>query len=109
MNESTFHLLNKDNFLLIKKGAYLINTARGPVVDEDILVKFLKNDHLAGAGLDVFENEPQVHPELLKMNNVVLLPHIGSATTETREEMARIAANNVVQYLETGKALTPVF
>ncbi len=108
LTKQTHHLLNAQNMPLIKKGAYLINTARGAVIDEKILVQMLQNEHLAGAGLDVYEFEPQIMPELLEMDNVVLLPHIGSATVETRDEMARMAARNIISVLETGKALNAV-
>jgi glyoxylate reductase len=81
---------------LMKPGAFIINTARGKILDEDALVKALKSGRLAGAGLDVFENEPQIHPELLGMDNVVMAPHIGSATSETRLSMAMLAAENLL-------------
>ena len=108
LTEETYHLLNEQRFKSMKKGSILINTARGPVVDEAALVQALKYGPLAGAGLDVYENEPQVHPELLKMKNVVLLPHIGSATTETRNEMARMVARNIIAVLEQGRPVNPV-
>jgi len=108
LTEQTHHLLNAQNMPLIKQGAYLINTARGAVIDEKVLVQMLQNGHLAGAGLDVYEFEPQITPELLEMDNVVLLPHIGSATVETRDEMARMAARNIISVLETGQALNGV-
>ncbi len=108
LTQKTFHLLNETRLRLMKHGAILINTSRGPVVDETALVDVLKSGHLAGAGLDVYENEPQIHPELQTMKNVVLLPHIGSATTETRNEMARMAAKNIISILEKGKAVNPV-
>ncbi|NOX87389.1 MAG: D-glycerate dehydrogenase [Calditrichaeota bacterium] len=108
LTQKTFHLLDGTRLRLMKHGAILINTARGPVVDETALVDALKSGRLAGAGLDVYENEPQIHPELPTMKNVVLLPHIGSATTETRNEMARMAAKNVISVLEKGKAVNPV-
>jgi len=108
LTPETHHLLNEERIFAMKKGAILINTARGPVVDEKALVKALKKRHLAGAGLDVFENEPEVHPELLSLNNVVVLPHIGSATVETRSEMARMVAKNVISALEKGVPVNPV-
>ncbi len=108
LTEETHHLLNEQRLKSMKKGSILINTARGPVVDETALVQALKHGPLAGAGLDVYEHEPQVHPELLKMKNVVLLPHIGSATTETRNEMARMVARNIIAVLEQGKPVNPV-
>lgn len=108
LSAQTKHLLNKDRLRQIKKGAYLINTSRGAVVDERALVEALRNGHLAGAGLDVYEFEPQVSKELLSIQNVVLLPHVGSATVETRSEMARICARNIIAVLEGKEALNPV-
>jgi len=93
---ATQHLIDRDVLNRIKPGAYLINTARGPVVDEAALVGALRSGRLAGAGLDVFENEPAVHPGLIDLVNVVLLPHIGSATRETRTAMAMLAAENAI-------------
>ncbi|HLJ73429.1 MAG TPA: NAD(P)-dependent oxidoreductase, partial [Thermoanaerobaculia bacterium] len=89
-------------------GAYLVNTARGPVVDEEALCDALESGHLAGTALDVYEFEPAVNPRLLKMNNVVLAPHIGSATVEARSAMARIAATEVQRVLNGLKPLHPV-
>ena len=83
----------------MKRGAYLVNTARGPIVDEEALCDALESGHLAGAALDVYEFEPAVSPRLLKMKNVVLAPHIGSATLEARSAMARIAAEEVGRVL----------
>jgi lactate dehydrogenase-like 2-hydroxyacid dehydrogenase len=91
----TRHLMNAERLGLLKPGAYLINTARGDVVDEAALVAALRSGRLAGAGLDVFEREPQVSPELLAMENVVLLPHLGSATRETRVAMGMRALENL--------------
>lgn len=91
----TRHLMNADRLGRLRPGAYLINTARGDVVDEAALVAALRGGRLAGAGLDVFEREPQVTPELLAMENVVLLPHLGSATQETRVAMGMRALENL--------------
>jgi len=91
----TRHLMNTERLARMRPGAYLINSARGDVVDEAALVAALKAGHLAGAGLDVFEREPQVTPELLAMENVVLLPHLGSATEETRVAMGLRALENL--------------
>jgi glyoxylate reductase len=95
LNAETRHQIGKREFGLMKKTAFIINTARGPIVDEDALVRALKAKKIAGAGLDVFEREPTVHAELKKMKNVVLNPHLGSATVEVREEMARIVVDNI--------------
>ena len=92
----TRHLIGERELKLMKKTAYLINTARGPIVDEKALAKALKNGWIAGAGLDVYENEPLVEAELLACDNAVLLPHIGSATVETRTNMGLIAARNAI-------------
>jgi glyoxylate reductase len=95
---STHHLISEREFNLMKPGAILINTARGPIVDEKALVRALLAGTIAGAGLDVFENEPVVEPELLSMENVVLLPHIASASVRTRTLMATMASDNIVAY-----------
>ena len=87
--------MNAERLALLKPGAYLVNTARGDVVDEAALVAALRSGRLAGAGLDVYEREPQVSPELLAMENVVLLPHLGSATQETRIAMGMRALENL--------------
>jgi glyoxylate reductase len=92
----TRHLINADNLAKMKSTAYLINTSRGPVVEEAALVAALDAGKLGGAALDVFENEPKVHPGLIGRNNVILTPHIASASTETRNKMATMAAENVV-------------
>lgn len=91
----TRHLMNRERLARMRRSAYLINTARGDVVDETALVEALSDGTIAGAGLDVFENEPQVSPALLSMENVVLLPHLGSATTETRVAMGMRALENL--------------
>ena len=99
LTPETRHLISAGELAWMKPTAFLINTARGPVVDEQALVDALKEKRIAGAGLDVFENEPQVQPELLKMPNVVLMPHLGSATGETRTRMAMQAAENMLAAL----------
>lgn len=104
----TVHLLDEAALSRMKPGSYLINTARGTLVDEAALVRALHDGPLAGAGLDVFEREPAIEPGLLDLDNVVLLPHIGSATTGTREGMAMLAARNVHAVLTGGTPLTPV-
>jgi glyoxylate reductase len=108
LTEKTYHLLNKEKLALIKRASILINTARGEVIDEKILVKLLKQKKIGYAGLDVFENEPDINPELLKLENVIVLPHIGSATVEARTEMALLAAKNIIAVLSGKGAITPV-
>ena len=105
---TTKHLLNTAAFAKMKSSAYLINTARGPVIDETALVRALQQGQLAGAGLDVFEHEPAVTAPLLEMPNVVLLPHIGSATTETRTAMAMLAVENAIDVLSGRNPRNPV-
>lgn len=97
---STKHLIDKERLSLMKPTAYLINTSRGPVVDEAALAKALKEKLLAGAGLDVFEFEPKVDENLLALENVVVTPHIASASVETRNEMSRLAAENIIAALD---------
>jgi len=104
----TRHLIDKKALTHMKRSAYLINTARGPIVDEEALAWALQQHLLAGAALDVFENEPAVHPDLMKLENVLLVPHLASATTETRTAMADLAAENVRAVLEGRPPLTPV-
>ncbi len=100
LNASTRHQIGARELGLMKKTAFLINTARGPIVDEAALVRALKGKKIAGAGLDVFEHEPKVSTELKKMHNVVIVPHLGSATIEVREEMAGIVVDNILALLE---------
>jgi glyoxylate reductase len=97
---ATQHLIDRNAFARMKPTAYLINTARGPIVDEAALVEALHQGRIAGAGLDVYEREPEVSAPLLEMNNVVLLPHIGSATIETRTAMAMLAVENAIDALQ---------
>lgn len=104
----THHLVDAARLASMPRHSYLINTARGPVVDEAALVAALRDGVIAGAGLDVFEHEPVVHPGLLELENVVLLPHVGSATVETRTAMAMLAADNALAVLAGSPPLTPV-
>ena len=105
----THHLISDAQLSKMKKSSYLINTARGPIVNEEALANALVNKTIAGAGLDVYENEPKVNEKLLKLDNVVLLPHLGSATVETRTAMATTAANNAIEILSGNKPLNPVY
>ena len=99
LTSETRHLMNPETLWAMKRGAFLINTARGALVDELALCAALDEGQIGGAGLDVYEDEPHVNPRLLAMPNVVLAPHIGSATEETRSAMARIAATDVAMFL----------
>jgi glyoxylate reductase len=99
LNSTTRHQIGARELGLMKKTAFMINTARGVIVDEAALVRALKTRRIAGAGLDVFEHEPKVHPELKTMKNVVIVPHLGSATVEVREEMANIVVDNILALL----------
>ena len=99
LSRETHHLIDASALSKMKRGAYLINTSRGALVDESALCDALDSGHLRGAGLDVYELEPEVNARLLAMTNVVVLPHIGSATDEARNAMARIAATNVFRFL----------
>lgn len=96
----TRHLINRERLALMKKTAYLINTSRGPVVDEVALVEALRGGVIRGAALDVFENEPKLAPGLAELSTVVLTPHLASATVETRQAMSRLAAENIIAFFE---------
>jgi glyoxylate reductase len=108
LTPETHHLIDQKALAKMKRTAYLINTARGPVVDEAALAWALKHRLIAGAALDVYEKEPEVHPDLLGLENVMLIPHIASATTETRTAMANLAVSNALAVLDGEPALTPV-
>ncbi len=108
LNSQTHYLLNKNNMNQLKPTAILVNTARGEIVDEKYLIKMLQKKKIFSAGFDVYENEPMLNPKLFKLSNVVLLPHIGSATNETRNAIAKLATQNVIQVLKGKKAITPV-
>ncbi len=97
-NKNTYHLINEQNLKLMKPGAHLINTSRGDVVDTQALTNVLQNKQIAGAGLDVYEGEPNVDPALIALENVVLLPHLGSATLSTRTAMGEKALKNLVAF-----------
>ena len=107
-NPATHHLIGAAQLASMKPTAFLINTARGPIVDEAALAAALTSGEIAGAGLDVFEEEPKVHPGLLVCENAVLIPHLGSATLETRAAMARLAAHNAINVLSGGVPPTPI-
>ncbi|HEY6396715.1 MAG TPA: NAD(P)-dependent oxidoreductase, partial [Solirubrobacteraceae bacterium] len=108
LRPETRHLIDAERLALMRPDAYLVNTARGPIVDEAALVEALVRRAIAGAGLDVYEHEPDVHPGLLALENVVLVPHLGSATIETRTAMGTLAARNVIAVLNGEPPLTPV-
>jgi glyoxylate reductase len=108
LTPDTKHLIDQPALARMKRTAYLINTSRGPVVDEGALAWALKNRLIAGAALDVYEQEPVVHPELLTLENVLLAPHMASGTTETRTAMADLAVRNVIAVLGGQPPLTPV-
>jgi glyoxylate reductase len=104
----TEHLINTQSLKTMKKTAYLVNASRGPVVDEGALAQALKEGWIAGAGIDVFEREPEVHPALMGLPNVVLAPHIASASSDTRLKMANLAVDNCLAVLEGTAPPTPV-
>ncbi len=108
LTEASRHLIDRKALARMKRNAYLVNTSRGPVVDEEALAWALREHLISGAALDVYEHEPAIHPGLLALENVVLAPHLGSATTETRTAMADLAVRNVLAVLDGGPALTPV-
>jgi glyoxylate reductase len=108
LTPETTHLITAERLARMRADAYLVNTTRGPVVDEAALAEALRTGVIAGAGLDVFEHEPEVHPGLLELENAVLIPHLGSATIETRTAMAVLAARNAAAVLGGGEPLTPV-
>ncbi|MEO6593272.1 MAG: NAD(P)-dependent oxidoreductase, partial [Planctomycetota bacterium] len=108
LGPETRHMISVEQLCRMKRSAFLINTSRGPIVDEAALVAALEEGLLAGAGLDVFEQEPGVHPGLLALENVVLLPHVGSAVTSVRSLMCALAAKNCVAVLTGERPPHPV-
>ena len=107
-SKESHHTIGAAELALMKPTAVLVNIARGGIVDDVALAKALREGRIAAAGLDVFEGEPKVHPDLLACTNVVLTPHIGSATAPTRQAMANLAAENLIGYLTRGEAVTPL-
>jgi glyoxylate reductase len=108
LTRETHHIIDAAALSRTKAGAYIVNTSRGPLIDENALCDALDSGHLRGAALDVYEFEPEVNPRLLRMRNVVIVPHIGSATDEARTAMARIAATDVLRFLNGQPPLNPV-
>jgi glyoxylate reductase len=108
LTQETRHLIDKRALARMKRSAFLINTSRGPVVDEAALAWALQQHLIAGAALDVYEQEPAVHSDLLTLENVLLVPHLASGTTETRSTMAALAVDNVIEVLAGRPPLTPV-
>ena len=109
LTPETHHMIDARRLELMRSDAYLVNTARGPIVDESALVRALGERQIAGAGLDVFEREPEVDPGLLELENVVVVPHLGSATIETRTAMAMLAAENAIAVVRGETPPTPVW
>ena len=109
LTPETRHLIDAGALRRMREDAYLVNSARGPIVDEAALAAALRDGVIAGAALDVFENEPEVHPDLVGLDNAVLVPHLGSATIETRTAMAELAAANVIAVLAGADPPTPVY
>ncbi|KAF2469410.1 uncharacterized protein BDR25DRAFT_343770 [Lindgomyces ingoldianus] len=108
LNASTRHIISTEEFNMMKDGVIVINTARGPLIDEGALVNALKSGKVWTAGLDVFEDEPKIHPGLLESANVVLLPHIGTATYETQRDMELLVLDNLKEAFKSGKLITQV-
>ena len=106
--EETKHLVNANVLQKLGKNGFLINIARGTVIDQKALIYALQNNIIRGAGLDVFENEPNVPDDLINLKNVILTPHIGSATVETRYDMGKLVYDNIVQMLTTNTTISPV-
>jgi glyoxylate reductase len=100
LTPETHHLLGKEEMKKMKDGIFIVNTARGPIINEKALVKYLKNGKIGGAGLDVFEEEPKIHEELLLLDNVVLTPHNATGTIDTRIELAKEASRNIINFFE---------
>jgi glyoxylate reductase len=109
LNKRTYYYLNKEKLNQLKENSILVNTSRGEIIDEKALISMLKRNRIMAVGLDVFENEPNLNHELLRFPNVLVLPHLGSATHEARNGMAELAVKNVINVLTKKKPLTPVY
>lgn len=109
LNAETKLLLSEEKLNLLKPTAILVNTSRGEIINEKYLITLLKKKKIFAAGFDVYQNEPNINPDLLELENVILLPHLGSATIETRNSMAELAAKNIIRVLQNKKPLTPVY
>ncbi|KAL8782292.1 MAG: hypothetical protein Q9213_005527 [Squamulea squamosa] len=108
LNAATEGLIGWEQFDMMKDGVVIVNTARGKIIDEEALVEALEQDKVFAAGLDVYEKEPEIHPELIKSDKVVLMPHVGTATVETQRKMEMLVIDNVRNVLQQGQLLTPV-
>ncbi|KAI4196462.1 MAG: hypothetical protein LQ346_003217 [Caloplaca aetnensis] len=108
LNDTTRGLIGRKEFGMMKDGVVVVNTARGKIIDEAALVEALEQGKVYAAGLDVYEKEPEIHPDLIKNDNVVLMPHIGTATVETQRKMELLVIDNVRSALEKGCLITPV-
>ncbi|KAI4152593.1 MAG: hypothetical protein L6R39_001771 [Caloplaca ligustica] len=108
LNDATKGLIGREEFQMMKEGVVIVNTARGKIIDEGALVEALEQGKVFAAGLDVYENEPEIHPGLIKHDDVVLMPHIGTATVETQRKMELLVIDNIRSVLETDCLLTPV-
>lgn len=109
LDVKTHHILNRENLKLMKPTAVIVNTSRGEIIEEKSLIELLKKKKIFAAGFDVYEGEPAFNPDLRKLENVFLLPHIGSATIETRSAMAELCAKNIINVLSGKKPVTPVY
>ena len=109
LNDKTYHYLNQEKLNQLKKNSILINTSRGEVIDERALINLLKRNQIMAIGMDVFENEPNINPELLGFPKALVLPHLGSATKEARNGMAELAVRNVINVLKGKQPITPVY
>jgi len=108
LNDETFHLINRNSLQQMKPTAILVNTARGPIVDESALVEALQNHWINAAALDVYENEPNIKSALLELDNVILSPHNGTATVDARNEMSRFASQNIIRFFAGRTDITRV-